>query len=121
MLWALDQGDPERALRVMFAMFAFWLYSSTSFAIRRDRLSRALTVPWTPTEPDSMRVLAKALNQRGFHLHQTDPSAALELFKQGMALMQPSRRYGRSGREPSWLRHCASPGGRRRRGTPLRG
>ena len=45
MLWALDQDDPERALRVMFAMFAFWLYSSTSFAIRRDRLSRALTVP----------------------------------------------------------------------------
>ena len=39
MLWALDQGDPERALRVMFAMFAAWLYSSTSFAIRRDRLS----------------------------------------------------------------------------------
>jgi predicted ATPase len=39
MLWALDQGDPERALRIMDAMFAFWLYSSTSFAIRRDRLA----------------------------------------------------------------------------------
>jgi predicted ATPase len=118
MLWALDQGDPERALRVMFAMFAFWLYSSTSFAIRRERLSRALTVPWTPTEPDSMRVLAKALNQRGFHLHQTDPGAALD--QTGHGTDAASRRYGRNGREPSWLRHCASPGGRRRRGTPLR-
>jgi len=104
MLWALDQGDPERALRVMFAMFAFWLYSSTSFAIRRDRLSRALTVPWTPTEPDSMRVLAKALNQRGFHLHQTDPGAALELFKQGMALMQ---RAGDTAGMAASLRGCA--------------
>jgi predicted ATPase/DNA-binding NarL/FixJ family response regulator len=105
MLWALDQGDPERALRVMFAMFAFWLYSSTSFAIRRDRLSRALTVPWTPTEPDSMRVLAKALNQRGFHLHQTDPGAALELFKQGMALMQ---RAGDTAGVAASLRGCAA-------------
>lgn len=25
MLWALDHGDPERALRLMDAMFAFWL------------------------------------------------------------------------------------------------
>ncbi len=105
MLWALDQGDPERALRVMFAMFAFWLYSSTSFAIRRDRLARALTVPWTPTEPDSMRVLAKALNQRGFHLHQTDPGAALELFKQGMALMQ---RAGDTAGIAASLRGCAA-------------
>lgn len=104
MLWALDQGDPERALRVMFAMFAFWLYSSTSFAIRRDRLSRALTVPWTPTAPDSMRVLAKAFNQRGFHLHQTDPGAALELFKQGMALMQ---RAGDTAGMAASLRGCA--------------
>ena len=104
MLWALDQGDPERALRVMFAMFAFWLYSSTSFAIRRDRLSRALTVPWTPTEPDSMRVLAKALNQRGYHLHQTDPGTALELFKQGMALMQ---RAGDTAGMAASLRGCA--------------
>jgi predicted ATPase len=105
MLWALDQGDPERALRVMFAMFAFWLYSSTSFAIRRDRLSRALTAPWTPTEPDSMRVLAKALNQRGFHLHQTDPGAALELFEQGMALMQ---RAGDTAGVAASLRGCAA-------------
>jgi DNA-binding CsgD family transcriptional regulator len=105
MLWALDQGDPERALRVMFAMFASWLYSSTSFAIRRDRLARALTVPWTPTEPDSMRVLAKALNQRAFHLHQTDPGAALELFKQGMALMQ---RAGDTAGVAASLRGCAA-------------
>jgi hypothetical protein len=66
MLWALDHGDSERALRLMDAMFAFWLYSSTSFATRRDRLARALTMPWSPTEPDSIRVLAKALNQRAF-------------------------------------------------------
>jgi predicted ATPase/DNA-binding CsgD family transcriptional regulator len=105
MLWALDQGDPERALRVMFAMFASWLYSSTSFAIRRDRLARALTVPWTPTEPDSMRVLAKALNQRAFHLHQTDPGAALELFKEGMALMQ---RAGDTAGVAASLRGCAA-------------
>jgi hypothetical protein len=76
MLWALDQRDPERALRVMDAMFAFWLYSSTSFATRRDRLARALTMPWTPPGPDSIRVLAKALNQRAFHIHQDDPAMA---------------------------------------------
>jgi predicted ATPase len=85
MLWALDHGDSERALRLMDAMFAFWLYSSTSFATRRDRLARALTLPWSPTEPDSIRVLAKALSQRAFHVHQIDPDAALALFKQGMA------------------------------------
>ena len=118
MLWALDHGDPERALRLMDAMFAFWLYSSTSFATRRDRLARALTMAWTPTEPDSMRVLAKALNQRGFHLHQTDPDAALALFKQGMALMQRAGDTGRGSREPPRMRGCAHAGGRRRSARP---
>jgi predicted ATPase/DNA-binding NarL/FixJ family response regulator len=104
MLWALDHGDPERALRLMDAMFAFWLYSSTSFATRRDRLARALTMPWTPTEPDSIRVLAKALNQRAFHVHQTDPDAALALFKQGMALME---RAGDNAGVAASLRGCS--------------
>ncbi|HET9778534.1 MAG TPA: LuxR C-terminal-related transcriptional regulator [Propionibacteriaceae bacterium] len=105
MLWALDQGDPERALRLIAGMFAFWLYSSTSFAIRRDRLARALSMPWTPTEPESIRILAKSLNQRAFHLHQTDPGAALELFKQGMALM---RRAGDTAGVAASLRGCAA-------------
>jgi DNA-binding NarL/FixJ family response regulator len=104
MLWALDHGDPERALRVMDAMFAFWLYSSTSFATRRDRLAYALTMPWHPTEPDSIRVLAKALNQRAFHIHQTDSDAALELFKQGMSLM---KRAGDKAGVAASLRGCA--------------
>jgi predicted ATPase/DNA-binding NarL/FixJ family response regulator len=104
MLWALDHGDPERALRLIDAMFAFWLYSSTSFATRRDRLERALAMPWTPTEPDSIRVLAKALNHRAFHVHQTDPDAALALFKQGMALME---RAGDKAGVAASLRGCA--------------
>jgi predicted ATPase/DNA-binding NarL/FixJ family response regulator len=104
MLWALDHGDAERALRLMDAMFAFWLYSSTSFATRRDRLARALGTPWTPTEPDSIRVLAKALNQRAFHVHQIDPDAALALFKQGMALME---RAGDQAGVAASLRGCA--------------
>jgi len=104
MLWALDQGDPERALRIMDAMFAFWLYSSTPFATRRDRLARALTMPWTPSEPDSLRVLAKALNQRAYHVHQSDPAAALALFTQGMTLMQQA---GDAAGVGASLRGCA--------------
>ena len=119
MLWALDQGDPERALRIMDAMFAFWLYTSTSFATRRDRLARALTMPWTPSEPDSIRVLAKALNQRAYHIHQSDPAAALALFTQGMTLM---RQAGDEAGVGASLRGCAlavPPVGRRRAWTSL--
>ncbi len=105
MLSALDQGDPERALRIMDAMFAFWLYSSTSFATRRERLARALTMPWTPSEPDSIRVLAKALNQRAYHIHQSDPAAALALFTQGMTLMQQA---GDEAGVGASLRGCAA-------------
>jgi non-specific serine/threonine protein kinase len=105
MLWALDQGEPERALRLMGPMFAFWLYSSTSFATRQDRLARALTMPWTPTEPNSIRVLAKALNQRAFHVHQTDPVAALSLLTQGMDLMQQA---GDKAGVAASLRGCAA-------------
>ena len=105
MLWALDHGDPERALRIMDAMFAFWLYSSTSFAIRRDRLARALSLPWNPSGPEAIRVLAKAVNQRAYHLHRTEPAAALTLFNTAMSLMQQAG--DRAGVGAS-LRGCAT-------------
>jgi predicted ATPase/DNA-binding CsgD family transcriptional regulator len=105
MLWALDQGDAERALRIVDAMFAFWLYSSTSFATRRDRLLRALALPWNPSGPAAIRTRAKALNQRAFHVAPDDPTAATALFTEGLALMQQA---GDQAGVAASLRGCAT-------------
>jgi predicted ATPase/DNA-binding NarL/FixJ family response regulator len=105
MLWALDHGDPERALRIVDAMFAFWLYSSTSFATRRDRLVRALALPWNASGPAAIRTRAKALNLRAFHVAPDDPTAATALFTEGLALMQQA---GDQAGVAASLRGCAT-------------
>ena len=105
MLWALDHADPERALRIMDTMAAFWLYSSTSFTTRRDSLVRALALPWNPCGPAAIRTRAKALNQRAFHLAPDDPSAATALFTEGLALMQQA---GDQAGVAASLRGCAT-------------
>ena len=65
LLWALDHGDAEGALRMASALSAFWAYSTPTTSTRLTRIERALALPWEPTTESSIRARAEALDMAG--------------------------------------------------------
>ena len=60
MMWVLDQGDAEGALRMAVGLDRFWPFSVLPPALRLARLEAALDLPWSPSSVISIRARAKA-------------------------------------------------------------
>jgi predicted ATPase/DNA-binding NarL/FixJ family response regulator len=65
MLWALDRGDGDRALRMSAGLFTFWIYSSVTAHVA-VLVDRALVLPVVSRTPEALRTRARALNVSGY-------------------------------------------------------
>ena len=88
MMWVLDQGDAEGALRMAVGLDRFWPFSVVPPALRLARLEAALDLPWSPSSVISIRARARAYWGSGVLKCRADPIAAQGLLKQGLLLFQ---------------------------------
>jgi DNA-binding CsgD family transcriptional regulator len=88
MIWVLDQGDAEGALRMAVGLDRFWPFSVVPPALRLARLEAALDLPWSPSSVISIRARARAYWGSGVLKCRADPVAAQGLLKQGLLLVQ---------------------------------
>ena len=65
MLWALDCGDGDRALRMSAGLFTFWIYTSVAAHVVA-LVDRALALPVVSRTPAVLRTRARALNAGGY-------------------------------------------------------
>jgi predicted ATPase/DNA-binding CsgD family transcriptional regulator len=88
MMWVLDQGDAEGALRLAVGLDRFWPFSVPPPALRLARLEAALDLPWSPSSVISIRARARAYWISGVLKCRADPVAAQGLLRQGLILFQ---------------------------------
>jgi predicted ATPase/DNA-binding CsgD family transcriptional regulator len=88
MMWVLDQGDAEGALRLAVGLGRFWPFSVASPAVRLAQLRAALALPWSPSGVISIRARARAYWEAGVLQCRADPAAAQDLQQQGLVLFQ---------------------------------
>ena len=85
MLWALDRGDSNRALLLVGALYAFWAFSRQSEKAKRDRLERALALPWEASDDASILARARALISVGYGWTSVDSTRARQRFNEALA------------------------------------
>jgi predicted ATPase/DNA-binding CsgD family transcriptional regulator len=88
MMWVLDQGDAEAALRMAVGLDRFWIFSVPPPAVRLAWLEAALVLPWSPASVVGMRARAKAYQLAGLLKTRADPVAAQGLLEQGLVLFE---------------------------------
>ena len=88
MMWVLDQGNAEGALRMAVGLDRFWIFSVPSPAVRLGLLEAALKLPWSPSSVIGMRAKARAYDRLGVLKGQTDPAVAKELMLRGLVLFE---------------------------------
>lgn len=86
--WAMDRQHTEQALRLSAGLFAYWIYTSPLGMIG-GFLERALSLPWDPASPATVRARAKALNVAGYAaVNAKDFPRAHSRFNEGLVLYQ---------------------------------
>jgi non-specific serine/threonine protein kinase len=88
MMWVLDQGDAEGALRLAVGLGRFWPFSVSPAAVRLERLEAALALPWSPSGVISIRARARAYWESGVLRCRADPAGAQALQQLGLVLFQ---------------------------------
>jgi hypothetical protein len=88
MMWVLDQGDAEGALRMSVALDRFWIFSVPPPAVRLAWLEAALELPWSPSGLVGIRARAQAYQLAGLLKTRADPVAAQGLLEQGKLLFE---------------------------------
>jgi DNA-binding CsgD family transcriptional regulator len=88
MMWVLDQGDAERALRMAVGLDRFWIFSVPPPAVRLAWLEAALGLRWSPSGVVGIRARAKACHLAGLLKTRADPVAAQGLLEQGLVLFE---------------------------------
>jgi predicted ATPase/DNA-binding CsgD family transcriptional regulator len=86
MIWALDQRDAEKALRMAVGLDRFWIFSTPPPAVRLAFLEAALSLPWSPSSLVASRARANAYHLAGLLKTRADPVAAQGLLQQGIPL-----------------------------------
>ena len=66
----------------------FWIFSVPPPAVRLAWLEAALELPWSPSNPVTIRARAKAYHLAGLLKTRADPVAAQELLEQGQVLFE---------------------------------
>ena len=90
MMWVLDQGDAEGALRMAVGLDRFWIFSVPPPAVRLAWLEAALGLPWSPSGVVGIRARAKAYHLAGLLKSRADPVAAQGLLEQGLGFSKRS-------------------------------
>jgi predicted ATPase/DNA-binding CsgD family transcriptional regulator len=88
MMWVLDEGDAEGALRISAGLDRFWMFSVPPPAVRLAWLEAALGLPWSPSSVISIRARARGYWASGLLKCRADPLAAQALLQQGIILFQ---------------------------------
>jgi non-specific serine/threonine protein kinase len=89
MMWVLDQGDAEGALRMAAGLDRFWIFSVPPSTIRLAWLEAALDLPWSPSCAIDIRARAKAYLLSGLEeTRADDPVAAQRSLQQGLRLFE---------------------------------
>jgi predicted ATPase/DNA-binding CsgD family transcriptional regulator len=88
MMWVLDQGDADGALRMAVGLDRFWIFSVPSPAVRQGWLEAALDLPWSPSSVVGIRARAWAYDRLGVLKGPTDQVVAKELMLQGLVLFE---------------------------------
>jgi predicted ATPase/DNA-binding NarL/FixJ family response regulator len=89
MMWILDQGDAEGALRMAVGLDRFWIFSVPSPTVRRAWLEAALDLPWSPLSVIGIRARAKAYLLSGLEKPRAgDSVGAQRLVQQGLRLFE---------------------------------
>jgi tetratricopeptide (TPR) repeat protein len=88
MMWALDQADAEKALRMAVGLDRFWIFSFPPTTVRLTRLEAALSLPWSPSSVVSIRARAFAYRIACALKCRADPVAAQGLEQQALMLFQ---------------------------------
>ena len=88
MMWVLEEGDAEGALRMAVGLDRFWIFSVPPQAVRLAWLESALDLPWSPSSHVGIRARAKAYFLAGLLKTRADPAGALGLLERGLRLFE---------------------------------
>ena len=97
MMWVLDEGDAEGALRMAVGLDRFWIFSVPPPAVRLAWLEAALDLPWSPSSVVGIRARAKAYHLAGLLKTRADPVAA-----QGLLRARTECSLKRLAMRPAW-------------------
>ena len=88
MMWVLDQGDAEGALRMAVGLDRFWIFSVPPPAVKLAWMEAALELPSSPSSVTGIRVRAMTYRVVGLMKCRTDPVAAQGLVQQALLLFE---------------------------------
>jgi predicted ATPase/DNA-binding CsgD family transcriptional regulator len=88
MMWVLEEGDAEAALRMAVGLDRFWIFSVPPPAVCLAWLEAALDLPWSPSGVIGIRARALAYRTAGILKVRADPVAAQGLQQQALRLFE---------------------------------
>jgi predicted ATPase/DNA-binding CsgD family transcriptional regulator len=89
LMWALDEGDADRALGLASGLDKFWVFpAAPSPAVRLAWLEAALALPWSPSHSVGIRTRARAYWNSSLLSTRANPVAAQDLALRGLALFE---------------------------------
>ena len=88
MMWVLEEGDAEGALRMAVGLDRFWIFSVPPPAVSLAWLEAALDLPWSPSSVIGIRARALAYCMAGLLKCRADPVAAQGLLQQALRLFE---------------------------------
>jgi predicted ATPase/DNA-binding CsgD family transcriptional regulator len=86
MVWAVERGESDRALRLVGAVYSFGAYSWPSERAKRERLELVLALPWAPTGRASVLARARALLDVGYGWISSDATRTRTTFDEALRL-----------------------------------
>jgi predicted ATPase/DNA-binding CsgD family transcriptional regulator len=89
LMWALDDGDAERALRMVVGIDRFWIFpAAPAPAVRLAWFEAALALPWSPSNSVGIRTRAQAYLTSSLLSTRANPVAAQDLAQRALVLFE---------------------------------
>ena len=89
LMWALAQGDAEKALGMAQGIDRFWLFAGAPApAVRLAWFQAALALPWSPSDSVGIRTKGRAYWNSSLLSTRTNPDAAQDLALRGVVLYE---------------------------------
>jgi DNA-binding CsgD family transcriptional regulator len=89
LMWALDEGDAERALRMVVGIDRFWMFPATPApAVRLAWFEALLARPWSTSNSFGIRTRARAYFTSSLLSTRANPVAAQDLAQRALVLFE---------------------------------